>query len=234
MDVLGPEHEIKQNLQVKPRNFISKSANITPIEVNKTFTRMENTINGEDSLLTLIDLHTRRKNVKENSENSLKLHTTNVKGEEVAESVTEVKIDSTPKQCENEENSRESRWKKKETEDQWENIQEMVESDFLTSPADIYLNRRVELEDAVISKETKECFAQLCDEYHDVFSKNNQDIGKTTLTLILPTKIFNFSSCHQTAQKCHFIPLSIPCQQSQNCSQPFPAVQPAKCIKSDV
>ena len=33
----------------------------------------------------------------------------------------------------------------------------MVESDVLTSPADIYLNRRVELEDAVISEETKEC-----------------------------------------------------------------------------
>ena len=57
----------------------------------------------------------------------------------------------------------------------------MVESDILTSPADIYPNRRVELEDAVISEETKECFAQLCSEYNDVFSKNNQDIGKTTL-----------------------------------------------------
>ena len=108
MDVLGPECEIKQNLQVKPRNWIPKSMNITPIEVNKTFTRMENTINGEDSLLTLIDLHTRRKNVKENSENSLKSHTMNPKGEEVAESVVDVKIDSIPKQGENEENSCES------------------------------------------------------------------------------------------------------------------------------
>ena len=57
----------------------------------------------------------------------------------------------------------------------------MVESDFITSPADIYPKRRVELEDAVISEETKEYFAQLCREYNDVFSKNNQDIGKTTL-----------------------------------------------------
>ena len=55
-----------------------------------------------------------------------------------------------------------------------------MESDFLTSPADIYLNRRVELEYAVICEKTKECFAQLCDEYDDVFSENNQDIGKTT------------------------------------------------------
>ena len=57
----------------------------------------------------------------------------------------------------------------------------MVESDFLTSAADIYPNRKVELEDAVISEETKECFTQLCNEYDDVFSTNNQDIGKTTL-----------------------------------------------------
>ena len=56
-----------------------------------------------------------------------------------------------------------------------------MESDFLTSPADIYPNRRVELEDVEICKKTKESFAQLCDRYNDVFSKNNQDIGKATL-----------------------------------------------------
>ena len=55
MDVLGPEREIKPNLQVRPRNWIPRSANIALIEVNKTFTRMENTVNGEDNLLTLID-----------------------------------------------------------------------------------------------------------------------------------------------------------------------------------
>ena len=155
MDVLGPEREIKQNLQVKPRNWIPKSANITPIEVNETFTCIENTINGEDSLLTLIDLHTRRKKVKENSENSLKLRTMNPNGEKVTESVADVKIDNILKQGENKENSCDSQWKKKEAVDQWENIQEIVESDFLTSPADIYLNRRVELEDAVICEKKK-------------------------------------------------------------------------------
>ena len=139
MDVLGPECEIKQNLQVKPRNWIPKSANITPIEINETFTCMENTINGEDSLLTSIDLHTRRKIVNDNSENSLKLCKTDAKEEEITESVADVKTDSTPKQHENDENSRESRQKKKETDDQWENIQEMVESDFLTSPVLRYL-----------------------------------------------------------------------------------------------
>ena len=39
----------------------------------------------------------------------------------------------------------------------------------------------MELEDAKISGKTKEQFAQLCNKYDDVFSKNNQDIGKTTL-----------------------------------------------------
>ena len=33
----------------------------------------------------------------------------------------------------------------------------------------------------MISEETKECFTQLCNEYDDIFSKNNQDIRKTTL-----------------------------------------------------
>ena len=52
-----------------------------------------------------------------------------------------------------------------------------MESDFLTSPADIYPNRRVELENAEICEKTKESFGQLCDRYDDILSKNNQDIG---------------------------------------------------------
>ena len=66
MDVLGPEHEIKQHLQVRPRNWIHKSANIVPIDSNRTFTHMESTIDSEDNLLTLIDLHTKRKVIREN------------------------------------------------------------------------------------------------------------------------------------------------------------------------
>ena len=108
MDVLGPEHEIKQNLQVRSRNWIPKSANIAPIEVNETFTHMENTINGEDSLLTLIDLHTRRKKIEENSENSLKSSKTDAEEEEVKGPGFYVKTESTLNQHENEENSCES------------------------------------------------------------------------------------------------------------------------------
>ena len=41
---------------------------------------------------------------------------------------------------------------------QWCNINEVVDSDFLISPGDIYLNRKVELEDADIKESMKENF----------------------------------------------------------------------------
>ena len=181
MDVLGLECKIKQNLQVRPRNWISKSASIPPIEVQETFINIEHTINGEHNLLNLVNLQRKRKTVEENNENSLKSVKTDVEQKGIASQRGKVSENYVANQCENEENSRESLRKKKGSEDKWLNIQEIVESDFLTSPADIYPNRRVELEDAKISIKTKEQFAQLCNEYDDVFSKNNQDIGKTTL-----------------------------------------------------
>ena len=90
MDVLGPEHEIKQNLQVKPRNWISKSANVQSIEIHETFANIEDTINGEYRLLNLIDLHTKRKTAEENSENSPKPHKTDVEEEELTGQIAEV------------------------------------------------------------------------------------------------------------------------------------------------
>ena len=65
--------------------------------------------------------------------------------------------------------------------DSWDEIQEVIESDFLISPGDIYPSRKVELQDAEISKEMMEKFETLCEEQHEAFSKNNQDIGKTQL-----------------------------------------------------
>ena len=169
MDVLGPECEIKQNLQVKPRNWIPKSANVPLIEIHETFTNIEDTMNGEHRLLNLIDLHTRRKSMGENSENSLKPCKSDVEEEEITEQVAELFTEDKTNQREKEENSHELLQKKEEVEDQWESIQEVVESDFLTSPADIYPNGRVELEDANISQETKGHFMQLCSQYEDVF-----------------------------------------------------------------
>ena len=60
-------------------------------------------------------------------------------------------------------------------------INEVIESDFLISPGDIYPSRKVELKDAEVSEETLERFEKLCEDQQDAFSKNNRDIGKTQL-----------------------------------------------------
>ena len=54
-------------------------------------------------------------------------------------------------------------------------------TDFLISPADIYPNRKVKLEDADITVDTRNKFEDLCDRHTEAFSKNNKDIGRTTL-----------------------------------------------------
>ena len=65
--------------------------------------------------------------------------------------------------------------------EQWCNISEVVESDFLISPGDIYPNRKIQLEDADIKDSTKLAFEALCEQQHEAFSKNNKDIGRTQL-----------------------------------------------------
>ena len=65
--------------------------------------------------------------------------------------------------------------------DSWLDINEVIESDFLISPGDIYPSRKVELKDAEVSKETLHRFEKLCEDQKDAFSKNNRDIGRTQL-----------------------------------------------------
>ena len=67
------------------------------------------------------------------------------------------------------------------TDQQWCDISEVIESDFLISPGDIYPNRKVELEDANIKNSTKASFETLCEQQHEAFSNNNKDIGCTQL-----------------------------------------------------
>ena len=55
------------------------------------------------------------------------------------------------------------------------------EKKFITSPADIDVHRKVDLQDAEITKEHQEAFKELCDEYKDIFSTDSSDIGKTPL-----------------------------------------------------
>ena len=61
------------------------------------------------------------------------------------------------------------------------NDEEGLETDFLISPGDIYPNRKVKLADAEIVEETRRKFEQMCDCHPEAFSKNNKDIGRTTL-----------------------------------------------------
>ena len=65
--------------------------------------------------------------------------------------------------------------------EQWCELSEVVDSDFLISPGDIYPKRKVELEDADIKEATRVSFEALCEQQHEAFSKNNKDIGRTQL-----------------------------------------------------
>ena len=79
------------------------------------------------------------------------------------------------KTCEFEEHSQDL------SKQQWCELSEVVDSDFLISPGDIYPNRKVELEDADVKEATKVSFEVLCEQQHEAFSKNNRDIGCTQL-----------------------------------------------------
>ena len=52
---------------------------------------------------------------------------------------------------------------------------------FLCSPADVPGPRKVQLQDKDITADIKQKFEELCEEYGEAFSKNNEDIGRTKL-----------------------------------------------------
>ena len=60
-------------------------------------------------------------------------------------------------------------------------LQEQQEKKFITSPADIEVYQKIELQDANVSDEHQKAFKELCDEYKDIFSVDLSDIGKTPL-----------------------------------------------------
>ena len=55
------------------------------------------------------------------------------------------------------------------------------EGDFLKSPVEAPVHRKVLLEDKDISPKTQEAFNDLCKKYDDIISENSDDIGKTML-----------------------------------------------------
>ena len=56
---------------------------------------------------------------------------------------------------------------------------ENIVKKFITSPADIEVHRKVELQDADITDEQRQAFKDLCTEFIDIFSTHSGDIGKT-------------------------------------------------------
>ena len=60
-------------------------------------------------------------------------------------------------------------------------MQEQGEKKFITSPADIDVHQKVELQDAVVSEEHQNAFKELCNEFKDIFLIDSSDIGKTPL-----------------------------------------------------
>ena len=58
---------------------------------------------------------------------------------------------------------------------------ENTKKKFITSPADIDVHRKVDLQDADIMEEQQNALKKLCDEYKDIFSTDLSDIGKTPL-----------------------------------------------------
>ena len=58
---------------------------------------------------------------------------------------------------------------------------ENLEKKFITSPADIEVCRKVELQDADITDEQQKAFKDLCAEFSDIFSTDSGDIGKKHL-----------------------------------------------------
>ena len=55
------------------------------------------------------------------------------------------------------------------------------EDDFLKSPAEAPVHRKVLLEDKNISPKTQQAFDELCQKYDNIIFKNSGDIGKTML-----------------------------------------------------
>ena len=55
------------------------------------------------------------------------------------------------------------------------------DDDFLQSPAEAPVHRKVLLEDKGISPKTQKAFDKLCEKYDNIISKNSGDIGKTML-----------------------------------------------------
>ena len=60
---------------------------------------------------------------------------------------------------------------------EWNDINEVIESDFLISPGDIYPNCKVELQDVTITDETRESFEDICNKYEKAWQFKHTPFG---------------------------------------------------------
>ena len=60
-------------------------------------------------------------------------------------------------------------------------FQTQEEKKFITSPADIEVHQKIELQDANVSEEHQKAFKELCEEFKDIFLVDLSDTGKTPL-----------------------------------------------------
>ena len=93
---------------------------------------------------------------------------------DISEIMTETSTEPSPIICEDDD---------KEVLDKQEGEfnKESIEKRFITSPTDIDVHRKVELQDADITEEQQNDFKDLCTEFNDIFSTDSGDIGKTPL-----------------------------------------------------
>ena len=93
---------------------------------------------------------------------------------EISEIMTETSTEPSSLMCEDDE--------RKVLDNQGKiDIKEKVEKKFITSPADMDIHRKVELQNADISEEQRQAFRDLSTEFKDIFSTDSGDIGKTPL-----------------------------------------------------
>ena len=58
---------------------------------------------------------------------------------------------------------------------------EYTKKKIITSPANIDIHRKVDYQDAEVTKGQQQAFKDLCSEYKDIFSIDSSDIGETSL-----------------------------------------------------
>ena len=94
---------------------------------------------------------------------------------DISEIITETSMEPSPISLEEDDKIEKLQDKKKTV------ISENKEKKFITSPADIEVHQKIELQDANVSEEQQSAFKELCDEFRDIFSVDSGDIGKTPL-----------------------------------------------------